>query len=505
MAIMLLTAALLGPLAWSSTMVRQQELRVALAARNMANGESWLIPEFRGEARLYKPPLMYWMVAVSYLAADSTRSALAARLPSMLASCLLVVVLGIAGSPLLGRRRATLASLTALTSFAVLRYGSLAETDMTLTLFMTVATLGVYAAVSGRAPRAGWLLAGIAAGAGFLVKGPAAVAVPLLCAAFYPLVARGTRHPVRWVSVAAAVGIFLAVSMPWYVAVWIRAQGSTGAAVASELGKLVVVSEHPGPFYYYLYKLPLAMLPWGLAIPLALWWGWKHRQRPGVRFVIVWWVVAFVLLSAIRSKQEHYALMLLPPSALLLGGYWGSARHAAHRYVLAVAWLSLPLGLGLLAAPLFTATLGWGVAALAGAMSLAAAFTVWVWGRHCTEVAALATGLWLAICSALYAWVFHFEHREEAVLPAVCEASRAVLDGAERVFVVGRHAETIEFYAGRPIQRVSSVPDAWQAAKPGDAVIGISTPRHPFELRLKGHSPLREAGNKQLQCVLYQK
>ena len=47
---------------------RQQELRVLLAARTMAEGGSWLIPQFMGEERLRKPPLMYWLVATAFKA-----------------------------------------------------------------------------------------------------------------------------------------------------------------------------------------------------------------------------------------------------------------------------------------------------------------------------------------------------------------------------------------------------------------------------------------------------
>ncbi|MFH0954464.1 MAG: glycosyltransferase family 39 protein [Verrucomicrobiota bacterium] len=89
---------------------RIQELRVALAAQRMAGGGSWLVPTFRGESRLRKPPLEYWIVAAAFKLAGDARSALAARLPNALMASLLATALYAGGASLIGRRRALLAA-----------------------------------------------------------------------------------------------------------------------------------------------------------------------------------------------------------------------------------------------------------------------------------------------------------------------------------------------------------------------------------------------------------
>ena len=85
------SAALVLPGLSRPTMSRQQELRVALTARQMAQGGRWLIPEFRDQPRLQKPPLMYWLVAGSFRIAGNTISVPAARFPSAMAGIFLVV------------------------------------------------------------------------------------------------------------------------------------------------------------------------------------------------------------------------------------------------------------------------------------------------------------------------------------------------------------------------------------------------------------------------------
>lgn len=63
---LLILLGLAGLLPGLQTIVpeRQQELRVVLVAQNMAQGGSWLIPEFQRTPRLKKPPLAYWAAAV---------------------------------------------------------------------------------------------------------------------------------------------------------------------------------------------------------------------------------------------------------------------------------------------------------------------------------------------------------------------------------------------------------------------------------------------------------
>ena len=187
-----LSAALVLPGLGRLTMSRQQELRVALTARQMAQGGSWLIPEFRDQPRLQKPPLMYWLVACSFRIVGNTMSVPAARFSSAMAGIFLVVITYLGGSILIGRRRAYIAALVAATSFMLIRHARLAETDVTLALFTALATLSGYVALR-RSSMAVWLVAGTFVGLGFLTKGPAALAIPLLAIVFYAAAQPSTR------------------------------------------------------------------------------------------------------------------------------------------------------------------------------------------------------------------------------------------------------------------------------------------------------------------------
>jgi len=86
-------ALLLFPGLGGPVVHREQELRVLLTARDMAEGGNWIIPHFLGEPRLRKPPLMYWLVAAADRIAGTTHSPLISRAPSAAAGILLLLAL----------------------------------------------------------------------------------------------------------------------------------------------------------------------------------------------------------------------------------------------------------------------------------------------------------------------------------------------------------------------------------------------------------------------------
>ena len=313
-----LAAALVLPGLDRLTMSRQQELRVALAARQMAQGGSWLIPEFRDQPRLQKPPLMYWLVACSFRFVNNTMSVAAARFPSALAGIFLVVSTYLGGSILIGRRRAYIAALVAATSFMLNRHARLAETDVTLALFTALATLSGYVALR-RSSLAVWLVVGAFVGLGFLTKGPAALAIPLLAIVFYAAAQPSTRKMRHVGGIVLTILVAALIAVPWYVTIKIQ----SAAQIGLELRETFSEPDHPGPIYFYFYTLPKMMLPWGVFIPFAILSVFRSRavKHAGLKFAAIWFTSSFAALSLIANKQDHYALLLLPQSALFVGWY----------------------------------------------------------------------------------------------------------------------------------------------------------------------------------------
>lgn len=454
--LVLLGAILLLPGLGQVTMTRQQELRVALTARAMAEGGSWLFPEFRGEPRLRKPPFMYWAVAVAYRLSRSTFSPYVARLPTALSGLVLLGAIASGGAWLVGRRRAWLAGFSLLGGYLFLKSASQAEADVPITLCMVLATFFLYAALSRDRAWCSWIAFGIASGLGFMVKGPAAIVMPLLAGTMFLVWDTRARKHFKSVHLVAGLAAFTIVALPWYLAVLCfgSAHGAAHAAVESELGRLLLQSAHPGSVFYYTYNLPLAMLPFGILLPFALWSAFRRaRRHRGMRFLLGWWGSSFLLLSVLSSKQIHYAVLLLPPSCLLVGWYLprllrrGSVFVSAERLAVAVAVLCL-------------------------------------FGFN------------------LYAFLLHDRLRPESVIKDFAQASRPLLHEGQQLYGVGRHAASMEFYLGRELVEADSVKDAWRRGGPGDAIAVLSRPDRPTDLAETKTTPEVDMARADVRCAL---
>lgn len=481
--ITLVAVAILGVLPWNGRPMpfRASELRVLMCARNMAEGGDWLVPVYEREVRINKPPLMYWVVATVFLAAGGTESLALARGVNGVFGVLLVAATYWCGRHWVGRRRAWMGALAAATCYLFLRFARLCETDVALTLFTTLACFGLWRAAAGRRGVWWWVLAGVFSGVGFLFKGPAALALPLAALATGYI----TRAVPSWKHGAAGALMFAApfvvIVLPWYLYLLSgRVQVAAENDIGYEMAALMKESPHHGPIIYYLYALPALMMPWGLLLPPAILQAWRRRSHCRIRFLLGWLASAVVVMSLVKSKQEHYAMLLLPPAALLTGNYLGavvrnrrSDRYKVTRGVLCVLrWGVVAAGVAAAGLPHFVegvsraAGLLWGLPLiLAGVLAPLVRCVNPVRGDLAVLAAAAVWGA--AGCGA----VFH-EFGEPAAMYRECATEvRGRVGEATRVFIAGRRAVPMEYYLHRFLYCADDVAQAWKHAGPGDMVI----------------------------------
>lgn len=454
---------------------RQQELRVVMTARDMVQTGRWLEPHFLNEPRLRKPPLMYWLVGAVYQVGAPVNSAAWSRLPSALAGITFLGLLYGLGGPLLGRRRAFVAALVAGASLITLRQARLAETDMTLALLTAASALAGFRALRGGAS-AWWLAAWIAAGLGFLIKGPAAITLPPLAWLAFALTQR-RRVRAPWSVPAFWIGLAICIALiaPWYVWIHLRQNAATDRQLEAEVNALLVESHHQGPIVYYVYTLLQAMLPWGALLPVLLVPAWRMAaRRPGVAFAIAWLATSFLVLSVISSKQIHYALLLVAPASLVVGAGLHTHRRWASRLIrymtrgfpvlLAVAAVALAGYLIIRVAPLpilpVAGTMLGLVLAVAGlrnrrplewrmAMATAALALLLPGGIRAREASGSAgTGMRGAV-----------------------QAAMSQVPAETAVLCVGSMHGAAAFYAGQPARFPATLTEAWHTATPGTLVL----------------------------------
>ncbi len=123
-------------------LIDPDEPRYAGAAREMAEGGSLLVPEFNGQPRINKPPLFYWLTAISMRACGGA-SELSARLPSIVAGLLMLAITIALGSRLYSRRVGLVAGAVLTTTPLFFVLARTCVTDMTFSAFSTLALAAV--------------------------------------------------------------------------------------------------------------------------------------------------------------------------------------------------------------------------------------------------------------------------------------------------------------------------------------------------------------------------
>lgn len=107
-----------------------QEVRVAETAREMLESGDWVVPRYNGDLRLQKPPLPYWLTAISYRLAGVGE--VTTRLPSVLFGLLAATLIWLWAQREIGLRAAANSALILVTSYIGLRYFRSGEADAPL-------------------------------------------------------------------------------------------------------------------------------------------------------------------------------------------------------------------------------------------------------------------------------------------------------------------------------------------------------------------------------------
>lgn len=300
------------------------EGRYAEIPREMIESGDWVTPRLNYVVYFEKPPLFYWLVALSYQAFGQTEGA--ARLVSAVSGIATVLLTYWLGLSLVGRRGALLgaAVLGASPLFFVL--GQALTIDMLLTACMT-GTLACFHRAHAAPAKAGWVLAvSLCAALGVLAKGPVALALPGLIALTFLLLRRD------WSTLGALVrpGPVLAfglVVVPWF---WLVSAANPEFLdyffVREHLRRFASNVGHPeGPLYYVPVVL-LGLLPWsavaiGLACARQGRTSFGEIPRDAKTFLLLWAGIVLGFFTAASSKLATYILPAVPPLALLLGSW----------------------------------------------------------------------------------------------------------------------------------------------------------------------------------------
>lgn len=316
----------------------------ALVTRELRLSGQWLDLTIRHSPYFRKPPLSFWVRAVTQEVFGEHE--LTARLPSASAGVATALLLSVWAWQSTRRRSTALVAgllfpLLPITFTHTFRSG---ETDALLIFLLT---LGAY--LLWRSLRRPWLLAaaGAVIGLAFMTKSVAAGVVPF---GFVLALLLLRRWPYRWSHVVSALGAFLVVALPWHV-VELQRFGSAfwdeyvGFHILRRVGeRLHVTPQTHGPFWY-LAAFEQGMFPWSwLALPAAgLGFERLRRRTDGDHdrfldvFLMTWGVGTIVLFSLAQTKLGWYIAPAYPAWTLLLAQFLTTRLSAWPRWL---GWLT---------------------------------------------------------------------------------------------------------------------------------------------------------------------
>ena len=341
----------------SGTLWDNSETNYGEVAREILLTHDWAVMHFNLAPFFIQPPLYFWLGALCAMLWGATSFAM--RFPSALATIALGAAMGYAAARQAGTRVGIYASMILSSCLMQAVIGRLAIMDALLDLFVAITIFCWFRALqTGRESYfvCGWLAAGV----GFLAKGPVAPAVALLVVVPYFFWNR--RHERTFAPTARAwlygALAFAAVALPW-PAILIARYGWTPLHQligVYTIGRYTgVIENQSGPVWYYLPVIVLGFFPWIAFVPMAIAYAVRTLRTesdgdgPLIRLALVWCVVPFVFFSLAGTKLPNYVALELPALAILTARYFDSVVRKGGTLSAAVSAAFVPLTIGLLA------------------------------------------------------------------------------------------------------------------------------------------------------------
>ena len=303
--------------AWSVT--ESSEARYAEIAKEMVQTGDWLHPQLMGIYHYHKPPMTYWLTALSYKVMGI--SPFSARF--LLQISVLLQIWLVYKIALIFFKRSNPAFLSAMlyASFPSLIIGSRAlTTDTFLALFVLAALYFWFNFLEDKRPL-NLLICYAFLGIGFLTKGPVVLIVPVLIWIYQGLAMKQNMGSLK--IHLAGIALMFGIGLSWFV--FLQAEDDRFLnyfLFKHTIDRFATDTFHRGqPIWFYAVVLLVTAFPWVIIllqkIPL------KRADIGNKGALLVMWVLLpLIFFSLSQSKLVLYILPLY--SGLAIGSiyYW---------------------------------------------------------------------------------------------------------------------------------------------------------------------------------------
>ena len=314
----------------------------AQISRNMIASGDWVTPRLDGVIYLEKPPLIYWLIAITYKIFGVHDWA--ARIPIALSSIASVLADRSIGIWAFGRRAGFYAGLCMATCVGLWLFTRVLIPDVILTATIALAMWALLRVLDEDEPhpRAWAYILAASLGVGLLLKSLIGVVFPVAAGLIYLAITRQLFVARTWKRLHpfAGVAIMLLISAPWHVLATLRNPPYWDFTLRSVPGEyhgflwFFFINEqllrflnlrYPRDYNtvprLYFWLLHLAWLfPWSVYFPAVAKLSFKPDDRAGkTRLLALCWIGFILIFFTFSTTQEYYSMPCYPAMALLLG------------------------------------------------------------------------------------------------------------------------------------------------------------------------------------------
>jgi len=326
----------------------------AAAARAMSESGDWLTPKVNGIFRFDKPPLIYWLMGFFYSLPNNdmwdSLGTLSARLPSALGSLFLMLMIGdtLYCWPQKGDRQfltPIVASLGFALSPLIIIWSRTAVSDALLTGTLGISLLLFWRRMVSENNNlciSAWFFLGLA----ILTKGPVAFVLATLTITSFLFTQKDWKKLLYKINLKEGFLITILISLPWYILELIK-EGKpfwdNFFGYHNFQRYTSVVNNHAEPFWFFLYIMILASLPFTPFLFHGIFKAFEDflkRSKEGSNvtetlytYSLCWLASVLTFFSLSATKLPSYWLPAIPAAAILISKSFISLKNSKKSYL----------------------------------------------------------------------------------------------------------------------------------------------------------------------------
>jgi 4-amino-4-deoxy-L-arabinose transferase-like glycosyltransferase len=326
----------------------------ASAARAMSESGDWVTPKVNGMFRFDKPPLIYWLMGFFYSLPKNeiwdSLGTLSARLPSALGSLFLMLMIGDTLfcwpqksdkqflTPIVG-------SLAFALSPLIIIWSRTAVSDALLTGILGISLLLFWrrmASENNDQCISAWVFLGFA----ILTKGPVAFVLALLTITSFLFSQKNWKTLLFKINPKKGFFITILISVPWYVLELIK-EGKpfweSFFGYHNFQRYTSVVNNHAEPFWFFLYIMILASLPFTPFLYHGIFKAFKDFLKSSKEscnvtdtlytYSLCWLISVLIFFSLSATKLPSYWLPAIPAAAILISNSFINLKNSNKSYL----------------------------------------------------------------------------------------------------------------------------------------------------------------------------